>query len=545
MGASSTRSWRPSARSRRRSRNWTRPSCGSPLRANCDRWPGGPRDYATSPTMQALPLWTLPRSCVTPIASAGLASPSGEVPYRTSGPGSHVAPLIMLRRLAVHQSARRLGGHGRIAAAHPPVTPRLDARQVLYGRVADFIVAQCLAARTPLAAGSPWTPPQGWSLQRCRNVPRRANPCRRAMPWPESMPVADDRRATILVAVPARRVAGEERPSRVGLQDRCLHWSLLGQCPPALGEESAAFRWGEVSAPQERLVLRAARDTWFASVGSVSSSRMPTPGTVPIFAPRTQSVGGRKWDCLLVGPTESPADVARWLRHVQDEWLGAPNWEDLSGRTPAEVIHCERRRIPMAMSGREAMVDDDCPLCQMLADSPGPMFWHLDGCNQDDDFPSLHCRTRQEWEEEQRRHEEFNRKFEEECRCQRAVMDSALPGSEPGSGPRRSGRGASPARTRARKARRSGSWHRLPPRRVGKRLERPAGHGGVCGIARSLVRQSARRWRVRPHRSSNPSSTVSVRNWPRRQNPSRPGIEVRRPRTSIRDFSATVSGDGE
>jgi hypothetical protein len=61
------------------------------------------------------------------------------------------------------------------------------------------------------------------------------------------------------------------------------------------------------------------------------------------------------------------------------------------------------------------MIDDDCPLCQMMADMPGPAFWGLDGCNMDDDFAfDFSHRTREEYNEEQRRRGEFNRKFEME-----------------------------------------------------------------------------------------------------------------------------------
>jgi hypothetical protein len=39
------------------------------------------------------------------------------------------------------------------------------------------------------------------------------------------------------------------------------------------------------------------------------------------------------------------------------------------------------------MSGKHAMVDEDCPVCQaMAADLESPFFWHLDGCNMDDSF---------------------------------------------------------------------------------------------------------------------------------------------------------------
>ena len=99
------------------------------------------------------------------------------------------------------------------------------------------------------------------------------------------------------------------------------------------------------------------------------------------------------------------------LERLRDDWLDAPDAE-FHGRTPRSVIDHERARIPEAVSGDETVIDHDCPLCQMNADMPGPVFWHLDGCNMDPDFAfSLHG-THEEWEEEQRDYEEFNRRFE-------------------------------------------------------------------------------------------------------------------------------------
>jgi hypothetical protein len=65
------------------------------------------------------------------------------------------------------------------------------------------------------------------------------------------------------------------------------------------------------------------------------------------------------------------------------------------------------------MSGHEAMIDADCPCCQMLADIPGPMFWHLDGSGMDDDFAfDIYHRTREEWEAEQSQWEEHRNRFD-------------------------------------------------------------------------------------------------------------------------------------
>jgi len=41
----------------------------------------------------------------------------------------------------------------------------------------------------------------------------------------------------------------------------------------------------------------------------------------------------------------------------------------------------------------------------------GPGFWHLDGSNMDDDFAFSFYRTQAEWDEENRRREEFDREF--------------------------------------------------------------------------------------------------------------------------------------
>ena len=87
---------------------------------------------------------------------------------------------------------------------------------------------------------------------------------------------------------------------------------------------------------------------------------------------------------------------------VRDEWLATPDLE-CHGRTPRSIIDRERARIRERVSGHEAIVESDCPCCQMMADMPGPVFWHLDGCNMDDDFAfDIRHRTREEWEAEQR-----------------------------------------------------------------------------------------------------------------------------------------------
>ncbi len=108
--------------------------------------------------------------------------------------------------------------------------------------------------------------------------------------------------------------------------------------------------------------------------------------------------------------------IIKQLEQARTDWLEQPNL-DFSGRTPANIIDNERRRLPQAMSAAEIMIDEDCDLCRMSAMEAemgfGPTFWHLDGCNMEDEFAFSHYRTVEEWEAEQRRWEEFNREFEQ------------------------------------------------------------------------------------------------------------------------------------
>jgi hypothetical protein len=95
----------------------------------------------------------------------------------------------------------------------------------------------------------------------------------------------------------------------------------------------------------------------------------------------------------------------------------------MSPITPGKLIALERERIPYAVSGEEAMVDCECPLCQMMAEPDfGPTFCHFDGCNNDTDYPFTFHRTREEWEAEQRDYEEFSRRCDERDKLREAGL---------------------------------------------------------------------------------------------------------------------------
>ncbi len=100
------------------------------------------------------------------------------------------------------------------------------------------------------------------------------------------------------------------------------------------------------------------------------------------------------------------------LEQLAANWLNNPQGE-FSGRTPASIIESERRRINLTMSAHECLIDEDCEICEMMAaEFETPMFWGLDGSGMEyDRFEFSLNKTREEWEAEQTRYEEFNREF--------------------------------------------------------------------------------------------------------------------------------------
>ncbi|CAN5810049.1 hypothetical protein BH20ACI4_BH20ACI4_15510 [soil metagenome] len=114
---------------------------------------------------------------------------------------------------------------------------------------------------------------------------------------------------------------------------------------------------------------------------------------------------------------------AEVLEKIADDWLNNPQ-RDFSGRIPAKIIEAERQRINLTASAHECVVDEDCEICEMTALDfiDTPMFWGLDGSNMEyDRFEFSFEKNREDWESEQRRMEEFNRKFDEKHRANSAV----------------------------------------------------------------------------------------------------------------------------
>jgi hypothetical protein len=181
------------------------------------------------------------------------------------------------------------------------------------------------------------------------------------------------------------------------LQDRCEQWSRLDECPRGLIESSEAYRYGGFGTHElvkyYDLVRHLLWSCW---------DRLTEMAQSPTIGDQLASFTAGDF---------AATEVTR-LEGIREAWLDAPDTE-LHGRTPRSIIARERARLPEGGCGHEAVIDPDCPCCQMMAEMPGPMFWHLDGCNMDQEFAfDFYRRTREEWEEERREWEELDRRLD-------------------------------------------------------------------------------------------------------------------------------------
>ena len=96
----------------------------------------------------------------------------------------------------------------------------------------------------------------------------------------------------------------------------------------------------------------------------------------------------------------------RHLEQLQQEWMHQPQAE-LYDQSPAALIARERARLPAVIPKGHEHLDDDCPLCRMMADSDQPMIWQLDSFPLEQRFATSFCKSRAEWERLQREAEEM------------------------------------------------------------------------------------------------------------------------------------------
>jgi hypothetical protein len=183
------------------------------------------------------------------------------------------------------------------------------------------------------------------------------------------------------------------------LHTRALQWSVQGEGPPCLAEQSFAYRFAGFGTHECVVYYDLVRHLlWNELTCQRFGSCDPQ-----IFTPMLAET-----DC---DDDRLDAELSR-LDRIKTNWLENPQ-RDYEGRTPASIIENERRRLPLALSQSEMFIDEDCDTCMMMANDPtlGPAFWHLDGSHMDNNFAFSDYLTREEWEAEKRRWEAFNKEF--------------------------------------------------------------------------------------------------------------------------------------
>lgn len=223
-------------------------------------------------------------------------------------------------------------------------TPDLDARAVLYGRLAESLVGRYAEVAGHQEAG--WADIQDWWLLTPR--PDLRDQCPRA--W---------------LLARRRAVDGD-------VQDQGETWSLLGHAPPGLSPRSHAFRFAGFGTHEIILYHELV-----ATLLHELLDRVPSP------------------------PSADWAAEVRHLEQSQQEWLHQPQ-PDLYDLSPAALIARERARLPAVVPPGHARLDDDCPLCRMIADSGRPMIWQLGNYLLEDRFATSFTLSRAEWEQRRR-----------------------------------------------------------------------------------------------------------------------------------------------
>ena len=182
------------------------------------------------------------------------------------------------------------------------------------------------------------------------------------------------------------------------LHSRSLQWSFMGACPPPLPRSSNAY----------------------------ARAGFGTHEMVVYY----EFVRYLLEECFARLRAEKEASVNATVEHLEQlkaTWLAAPN-RDYAGRTPAQIIESERRRVNLTMFAAEYVIDEDCDFCQAMAeDFDTPTFWHLDGCNMDDRFEFSFHMTRAEFAADRKRWEEFNQEFDRDWKageCDRSFDES-------------------------------------------------------------------------------------------------------------------------
>jgi len=346
--------------------------------------------------------------------------PSGEVRFHDGTISTDITVLyrlpddwLFVNSVEAYLWSRERRGKERLAK-----TP-LDVREVLYGApLLDFIVNECgnIEVSEAAADGDGTVPDASGSIEAALLSELSAVHSRWLM-----TPREDLRRQSPRDVLLARQDFID-----FDLHTRALQWTLQGEGPPCLALDSYAYRFAGFGTHEWVVYYDLVRHLlWSAPTGGrFGRGDVSTPARLPRWGPR------------LSLHADNETLIAR-LEELKSNWLERPQ-PDYDGRIPAIIIENERKRLPLTLSAQDMIIDEDCDLCRMSANEVamgfGPCFWHLDGSHMDDDFAFSWYKTREEWEAENRRREEFDKEFNRrwEDRQQRIARGEPRPGSPDG-----------------------------------------------------------------------------------------------------------------
>jgi hypothetical protein len=318
-----------------------------------------------------------------------LLSPEGEVNYHD---GHEMTDLKIYYRIpndwrfvssvAEYEGIREERARTRLA-------PPLDVREILYGAPLLEYIARRSIASSVRDDIQRLTGPATEQEQPQDSTSRKDDAAAKLI-YEEAVKIHADwlmtPRAELGGMTPREVILAKQDFIDFDLHTRAMQWSFQGEGPPCLSKDSFAFRYAGFGTHEWVIYY----DLLRYLICSALEHEPPAQDASQI-------------DIFV-------AD----LEQIKTTWLTQPQ-EDCGGRTPANLIENERRRLPIAMSPSEMIIDEDCPACQALAEDAamggGPSFWHLDGSHMEEDFAFSSFLTREEWEEEERQREAFAAKF--------------------------------------------------------------------------------------------------------------------------------------
>ena len=267
-----------------------------------------------------------------------------------------------------------------LRAANPP----FDTRQVLYGSpLIEFIVSGCSAAITTPGefAGSechsePYDHSESEDDEQ-HERPARNDAVLRALHTRWLITTRDD----LGGRTPREVVLAKRSFIDADLGFRELQWSLLNEGPQPLSRDSAAYRFAGFGTHEfvvyYYLVRHLLTECW-QRLGQRLPDKDAQSGRLSGATGFDQVDAGSESLEFSARPENQIQNLPGWLEQIAHGWLNSPSIE-FNGRIPAAIIESERRRIPLVMSARDILIDENCELCRMLADEThddfGPTFW--------------------------------------------------------------------------------------------------------------------------------------------------------------------------